>query len=87
MASQPISEPHVQLLTSPEKVIQQIVSFETTVEPPIKDPLRKGQPPYKGHTSRSLYRSIMFLTSEKRTTSEIRTEAVSQSVLYSEVPL
>ena len=48
------------------------------VEPPIKDPLRKGQPPYKGHSSRSLYHSInTFLTSEKRTTSEIRTEAVS----------
>ena len=49
-----------------------------TVEPPIKDPPRKGQPPYKGHSSRSLCHSInTFLTSEKRTTSEIRTEAVS----------
>ena len=49
-----------------------------TVEPPIKDPPRKGQPPYKGHSSRSLYHSInTFLTSEKRTTSEIKTEAVS----------
>ena len=48
------------------------------MEPPIKDPPRKGQPPYKGHSSRSLYHSInMFLTSKKRTTSKIRTEAVS----------
>ena len=52
-----------------------LVSY--TVEPPIKDPLRKGQPPYKGHSSRSLYHSTnTFLTSEKRTTSKIRTEAV-----------
>ena len=29
-----------------------------TVEPPIKDPPRKGRPPYKGHSSRSLYHSI-----------------------------
>ena len=55
-----------------------IDTVEYTVEPPIKDPPRKGQPPYKGHSSRSLFRSInTFLTSEKRTTSEIRTEAVS----------
>ena len=50
------------------------------VEPPIKDPPRKGQPPYKGHSSRSLYHGIaliMFLTSKKRTTSKIRAEAVS----------
>ena len=48
----------------------------TTVKHLIKDPPKKGWPPYKGHSSRSLYRINMFLTSEKRTTSEIRTEAV-----------
>ena len=31
-----------------------------------KGPLRKGQPPYKGHSSRSIYHSInTFLTSEE----------------------
>ena len=46
-----------------------------TAEPPIKDTPREGPPPYKGNSSRS--HSIMFLISEKRTTSKIRTEAVS----------
>ena len=55
---------------------------DTTVEPPIKDPPRKGRLPYKGHSSRSLYHSInKFLTSEKRMISEIRTEAVSPKCL------
>ncbi len=47
-----------------------------TVEPPmIKDPPRKGQPPYKGRPSGPLsHSSSMFLTSEKRTTSQQRTE-------------
>ena len=39
-----------------------------TVEPPIKDPLRKGQD--------TPFAIANFMTSEKRTTSEIRTEAV-----------
>ncbi len=44
-----------------------------TVEPPIKDPPRKGQPPYKGHSSGPLsHSSSTFLTSEKRTTSQQR---------------
>jgi len=41
-----------------------------TVEPPIKDPPRTGQPPNKGHHSRTLSHSIStFLTFEKGTTS------------------
>ncbi len=47
----------------------------TTVEPPIKDPLRKGQPLYKGHSSGPhSYSSSTLLTSEKRTTSQQRTK-------------
>ena len=47
--------------------------FNDTVEPP-----RKGRPPYKRCSSGSLCHSInTFLTSEKRTTFEMRTEAVS----------
>ena len=54
-----------------------------TVEPPIKDPLRKGQP--SGHLSHS---SSSFLTSEKRTTFRQRTKwQVPRCVLNSEVPL
>ncbi len=46
-----------------------------TVEPPIKDPLRKGQPPYKGHSSGPVsHSSSIFLTHEKRTTSQQRTK-------------
>ncbi len=42
-----------------------------TVEPPIEDPPRKGQPPYKGYSSHS---SSTFLTSKKRTTSQQKTK-------------
>ena len=46
-----------------------------TVEPPIKDLPRKGQPPNKGHTSGPhSHSSSSFLTSEKRTTSQQRTK-------------
>ncbi len=45
------------------------------LEPPIKDPPRKGQPPYKGRSSGPLsHSSSTFLTSEKRTTSQQRTK-------------
>ena len=44
--------------------------FTLIVEPPIKDPPRKGQPPNKGCNSGTLsHSSSSFLTSEKRTTS------------------
>ena len=44
----------------------------STVEPPIKDPSRKGQPPNKGYSSGHLFHISIssFLTSEKRTTSQ-----------------
>ena len=49
--------------------------IKSIVEPPIKDPLRKGQPSYKEHTSGPLpCSSRSFLTSEKRTTSQRRTK-------------
>ena len=47
----------------------------TTVEPLIKDPPKKGQPPNKGRNSEPLsHSSSSFLTSEKRTTSQQRTK-------------
>ena len=49
---------------------------KSTLEPLIKNPLRKGQPPNKGHTSGPLSdkSSSLFLTSEKRMTSQQRTQ-------------
>ncbi len=63
----------------------------TTVEPPIEDPLRKGQPLYKGHFQyhQKCTCNNSFSTSEKRTAfvEGTITNGWSQSVPYSEVPL
>ena len=42
--------------------VGKVLSLFHTVEPPTKDPVRKGQPPNKGHTSGPLsHRSSSFL--------------------------
>ena len=55
----------------------------TTVQPPINEPPRKGQPSNKGHYSGPFsHSSSSFLTSKKMTTSQLRTRwLVSMSPL------
>ena len=63
-----------------------LVNFDIQwVEPSIKHPPRKGQPPNKERNSGPLsHSSSSLLTSKKRTTSQQKTKWL---VLYSEVPL
>ena len=57
----------------------------TSVEPPIMDTQKSGQPPHNGHTVRPL--PLYFPTSEEGTTSEQWQNDRPQCVKYSEVPL
>ena len=58
-----------------------------TVEPPIMDTLKSGQPPYNGHTAHSLPIVHTFLPPKKGQPLNNGQNARPQCVHYSEVPL